>query len=77
MLYFQIQMINKKEVKEEKALSDRYQFCPRYRVCGLSTVLPKKKKIQIKHLLLAMIKIYSRSKFFTLKFFFKDLRNLK
>lgn len=44
MLYFQIQMINKKEVKEEKALSDRYQFCPRYRVCGLSTVLPKKKK---------------------------------
>lgn len=37
-------MINKKEVKEEKALSDRYQFCPRYRVCGLSTVLPKKKK---------------------------------
>lgn len=45
VLYFQIRMINKKEPKEEKALSDLYRFGRlSYRLCGLSTVLLKKKK---------------------------------
>lgn len=37
-------MINKKELKEEKALSDVHQFCLlSYRVCGLSTQFYQKK----------------------------------
>lgn len=69
VFYFQIQMISKQELKEEKALSDLYQYCLlRQSLWFITSFLLKKIN---KPPIVYMIKAYNLLKLFTLKFFLR------